>query len=176
MIGVSGHGRLAENRSHGTRRPRSGRDSRHIFGLGLSFSCGSAWSAWPSPSAASGLSMLAVGALCGGRSIYAILPWGIDHGQEMAKRLGLAQHGIPTDGMMSPDGYRDCGGWIYRPMKQRCHVGFIRAGRCWTPAANRRRSAATGIQRRGSDAGDRARGKKRSAGRDQLSTISDWWG
>ena len=47
------------------------------------------------------LSMLAVGTLCGGRSIYAILQWGRDHGQEMANRLGLTKHGIPTDGMMS---------------------------------------------------------------------------
>ncbi len=47
------------------------------------------------------LGMLAVGTMCGGRSIYAILQWGRDHGQEMAHRLGLAKHGIPTDGMMS---------------------------------------------------------------------------
>ncbi len=46
------------------------------------------------------LSMLAVGTLCGGRSIFAILQWGRDHGREMANLLGLGKHGIPTDGMM----------------------------------------------------------------------------
>ena len=47
------------------------------------------------------LTLLAVGTMCGGRSIYAILQWGRDHGQELAEQLGLAKHGIPTDGMMS---------------------------------------------------------------------------
>lgn len=47
------------------------------------------------------LSLLAVGTMCGGRSIYAILQWGRDHGQELAEQLGLAKHGIPTDGMIS---------------------------------------------------------------------------
>jgi len=47
------------------------------------------------------LALLSVGIMCGGRSVYAILQWGRDHGKEMAEKLGLAKHGIPTDGMMS---------------------------------------------------------------------------
>lgn len=38
--------------------------------------------------------------MCGCRSVYAALQWGRDHGREMAERLGLGWHGIPTDGMM----------------------------------------------------------------------------
>ena len=52
MIAVSDHGRLNENRSHG----KGGQGLAVIQGISLaeafSFSCGSAWSAWPSPSAA----------------------------------------------------------------------------------------------------------------------------
>lgn len=47
------------------------------------------------------LALLSVGIMCGGRSVYAILQWGRDHGHETAVRLGLGKHGVPTDGMMS---------------------------------------------------------------------------
>ena len=47
------------------------------------------------------LALLSVGVMCGCRSVYAVLQWGRDHGREMARKLGLAKHGIPTDGMMS---------------------------------------------------------------------------
>lgn len=47
------------------------------------------------------LALLSVATMCGCRSIYAILQWGRDQGQDMATRLGLGRHGIPTDGMMS---------------------------------------------------------------------------
>ena len=47
------------------------------------------------------LALLSVAVMCGCRSVYAALQWGRDQGQEMAECLGLAAHGIPTDGMMS---------------------------------------------------------------------------
>ncbi len=47
------------------------------------------------------LSLLSVGVMCGCRSVYATLQWGREQGREMAAKLGLAKHGIPTDGMMS---------------------------------------------------------------------------
>jgi hypothetical protein len=47
------------------------------------------------------LALLSVGMMCGSRSVYAVLQWGRDHGWEMAEKLGLGKHGIPTDGMMS---------------------------------------------------------------------------
>lgn len=47
------------------------------------------------------LALLSVATMCGCRSVYAVLQWGRDQGQDMAARLGLARHGIPTDGMMS---------------------------------------------------------------------------
>jgi hypothetical protein len=47
------------------------------------------------------LALLSVGIMCGGRSVYAVLQWGRDHGKAMARKLGLGKHGIPTDGMMS---------------------------------------------------------------------------
>ena len=47
------------------------------------------------------LSLLSVGTMCGCRSVYAVLQWGRDQGKEMAAKLGLDKHGIPTDGMMS---------------------------------------------------------------------------
>jgi hypothetical protein len=47
------------------------------------------------------LALLSVATMCGHRSVYAALQWGREHGREMAKKLGLAKHGIPTDGMMS---------------------------------------------------------------------------
>lgn len=47
------------------------------------------------------LALVSVATMCGCRSIYAALQWARDHGQDMAEQLGLARHGIPTDGMMS---------------------------------------------------------------------------
>lgn len=47
------------------------------------------------------LALLGVGTVCGCRSVYAALQSGRDQGQEIASRLGLAEHGIPADGMMS---------------------------------------------------------------------------
>jgi hypothetical protein len=47
------------------------------------------------------LALLSVATMCGCRSVYAVLQWGRDQGRDMAARLGLARHGIPTDGMMS---------------------------------------------------------------------------
>src|SRR4051812_5131678 len=47
------------------------------------------------------LALVSVATMCGCRSVYAALQWGRDHGQEMAEKLGLGRHGIPTDGMMS---------------------------------------------------------------------------
>ncbi len=47
------------------------------------------------------LALLSVATMCGCRSVYAALQWGRDQGKDMAARLGLARHGIPTDGMMS---------------------------------------------------------------------------
>jgi hypothetical protein len=47
------------------------------------------------------LSLLSVGVMCGCRSVYAVLQWGREQGGEMAAKLGLGKHGIPTDGMMS---------------------------------------------------------------------------
>lgn len=47
------------------------------------------------------LALVSVATMCGCRSIYAALQWGRDHGKDMADELGLAKHGIPTDGMMS---------------------------------------------------------------------------
>src|ERR1035437_5130523 len=47
------------------------------------------------------LALLSVAVMCGCRSVYAALQWGRDQGQDMAEELGLAKHGIPTDGMMS---------------------------------------------------------------------------
>jgi hypothetical protein len=47
------------------------------------------------------LSLLSVGVMCGCRSVYAVLQWGREQGREMAAKLGLGKHGIPTDGMMS---------------------------------------------------------------------------
>ncbi len=35
------------------------------------------------------LTLLAVGTMCGGRSIYVNLQWGRDHGQELVEQLGL---------------------------------------------------------------------------------------
>lgn len=47
------------------------------------------------------LGLLSVATMCGCRSVYAVLQWGRDQGRDMATRLGLGRHGIPTDGMMS---------------------------------------------------------------------------
>ncbi|HEY8747101.1 MAG TPA: transposase family protein [Tepidisphaeraceae bacterium] len=47
------------------------------------------------------LALLSVGVMCGCRSVYAVLQWGRDQGKEMAAKLDLGKHGIPTDGMMS---------------------------------------------------------------------------
>lgn len=47
------------------------------------------------------LALLSVATMCGCRSVYAALQWGRDQGRDMATRLGLGRHGIPTDGMMS---------------------------------------------------------------------------
>jgi hypothetical protein len=47
------------------------------------------------------LALLAVATMCGCRSVYAALQWGRDHGTDMAARLGLGRHGVPTDGTMS---------------------------------------------------------------------------
>lgn len=47
------------------------------------------------------LALLAVATMCGCRSVYAALQWGRDQGAEMAAKLGLAKHGVPTDGAMS---------------------------------------------------------------------------
>jgi len=47
------------------------------------------------------LSLLSMGVMCGCRSVYAVLQWGREQGQEMAATLGLGKHGIPSDGMMS---------------------------------------------------------------------------
>jgi hypothetical protein len=47
------------------------------------------------------LGLLCVATMCGRRSVYAALQWGRDHGKDMAAQLGLAKHGIPSDGMMS---------------------------------------------------------------------------
>jgi hypothetical protein len=47
------------------------------------------------------LALLSVAAICGCRSVYAALQFGRDRCQELAHKLGLAKHGIPTDGMMS---------------------------------------------------------------------------
>jgi hypothetical protein len=47
------------------------------------------------------LALLSVATMCGCRSVYAALQWGRDQGKEMAAKLGLAKHGVPSDGMMS---------------------------------------------------------------------------
>lgn len=47
------------------------------------------------------LALLSVATMCGSRSVYAALQWGREQGKEMAAKLGLAKHGIPTDGTMS---------------------------------------------------------------------------
>jgi hypothetical protein len=47
------------------------------------------------------MALLAVATMCGARSVYAVLQWGRDKGEPMARKLGLDKHGIPTDGMMS---------------------------------------------------------------------------
>jgi hypothetical protein len=47
------------------------------------------------------LALLCVATMCGCRSVYAALQWGRDQGADMAARLGLARHGVPTDGTMS---------------------------------------------------------------------------
>ena len=47
------------------------------------------------------LALLSVATMCGCRSVYAALQWGRDQGEEMARKLGLARHGVPSDGMMS---------------------------------------------------------------------------
>jgi hypothetical protein len=47
------------------------------------------------------LALLSVAVMCGRRSVYAALQWGRDQGREMAAKLGLGKHGIPSDGMMS---------------------------------------------------------------------------
>lgn len=47
------------------------------------------------------LALMSVAVMCGCRSVYAALQWGRDHGQEMVRKLGLAKHGVPSDGMMS---------------------------------------------------------------------------
>lgn len=47
------------------------------------------------------LALVSMGVMCGCRSVYAVLQWGREQNQEMAVTLGLARHGIPTDGMMS---------------------------------------------------------------------------
>lgn len=47
------------------------------------------------------LALLSVATMCGCRSVYAALQWGRDQGKDMAERLGLGKHGIPTDGTMS---------------------------------------------------------------------------
>ncbi len=47
------------------------------------------------------LALLSVATMCGGRSVYAALQWGRDRGKDMATKLGLGRHGIPTDGAMS---------------------------------------------------------------------------
>lgn len=47
------------------------------------------------------LALMSVATMCGCRSVYAALQWGRDRGGEMAQKLGLGKHGIPTDGMMS---------------------------------------------------------------------------
>lgn len=69
------------------------------------------------------LALLSVGVMCGCRSVYAVLQWGRDQGQAMAARLGLARHGIPTDGMMSnpsqAQGRFSCDGWTARPSRRR---------------------------------------------------------
>lgn len=47
------------------------------------------------------MALLSVATICGCRSVYAALQWGRDQGRGMARKLGLARHGVPTDGMMS---------------------------------------------------------------------------
>lgn len=47
------------------------------------------------------LALVAMGIMCGCRSVYAVLQWGRDQRTDMAAKLGLQKHGIPTDGMMS---------------------------------------------------------------------------
>ncbi len=47
------------------------------------------------------LALLSVATMCGCRSVYASLQWGRDQGQDMARKLGLGRHGIPSDGAMS---------------------------------------------------------------------------
>lgn len=47
------------------------------------------------------LALMSVATICGCRSVYAILQWGREQGKEMAEKLGLGKHGIPTDGTMS---------------------------------------------------------------------------
>lgn len=47
------------------------------------------------------LALLSVATMCGCRSVYAALQWGRDQGKDMAEKLGLGRHGVPTDGMMS---------------------------------------------------------------------------
>jgi hypothetical protein len=47
------------------------------------------------------LALLSVATMCGCRSVYAALQWGRDQGADMAAKLGLARHGVPTDGTIS---------------------------------------------------------------------------
>lgn len=47
------------------------------------------------------LALVSVATMCGYRSVYAALQWGRDHGKEVAAKLGLGRHGIPSDAMMS---------------------------------------------------------------------------
>jgi len=47
------------------------------------------------------LALLSVAVMCGCRSVYAALQWGRDQGAGTVAKLGLAKHGVPTDGMMS---------------------------------------------------------------------------
>lgn len=47
------------------------------------------------------LALVSVATMCGCRSVYAVLQWGRDRGADVAAKLGLGKHGVPTDGMMS---------------------------------------------------------------------------
>jgi hypothetical protein len=73
------------------------------------------------------LALLSVATMCGCRSVYAVLQWGRDQGKDMATRLGLARHGIPTDGMMSN---------LLRALDRTAfEAALARWARAWTAAA-----------------------------------------
>lgn len=42
------------------------------------------------------LALASAAMMCGARSLYAIAQWGRDHGQPMARKLGLERHGTPA--------------------------------------------------------------------------------